>query len=162
MIWIIIITFIVVIAIALRKRELVKNLAPYLKKDRVMNDSEQALFINLHKHLGEEFIILSKVRIEDFVEVIKNRMPSNEEYGARGRIKSRHADFLICDRVSTKPLLALELDGNSHMDWKRQKRDLFVNDLYEKIGLAVRYIHVGDDFNTSAQKVREMLKENKM
>lgn len=160
MIWTIVILFFVAIIIAklfLQKRERVLNLSLFRKKERVMNESEQALFINLQQVLGGEYVVLSKVRIEDFVEVKKNQLSSNEEYGARGRIKSRHVDFLICDRATTKPLLAIELDGKSHSDLRRQDRDNFIDELYKSINLPVEHIPVGGNFLETANKIKGIL-----
>lgn len=126
----------------------------YRKKDRVMNESEQALFINLQKTLGDRYIVLSKVRIEDFVEATHEV----GGYGARGRIKSRHVDFLICDRATTQPLIAVELDGKSHRGEDQQKRDRFVDELYKTIGLPIYHVPVGSNFLECAQAINETLK----
>jgi hypothetical protein len=128
----------------------------YQKKGRAMNESEQALYINLQKILGDRYIILSKIRIEDFVEAVKGR----GHYGARGRIKSRHVDFLICNRTTTEPLLAIELDGKSHRAEKRQDRDHFVDTLYESIELPVKHIPVGSNFAEWASRINDQLSGN--
>jgi hypothetical protein len=133
---------------------------PYQTKNRVMNNSEQALYINLQKTLGDSFIVLSKVRIEDFVEV-KSGLKKSDWWSFRGRIKSRHVDFLICDISTTKPLLAIELDGTSHRNYGRVERDNFVNNLYNDIGLKVKHISVGSNFAESALRIRDILKEEK-
>lgn len=119
-----------------------------------MNESEQAFFINLQKTLGNRYVVLSKVRIEDFVEATHGV----GGYGARGRIKSRHVDFLICDRATTQPLIAVELDGKSHQGESRQERDRFVDELYKTIGLPIRHISVGSNFSECAQAINETLK----
>lgn len=132
----------------------------YQKRGRVMNESEQALFINLQKILGDEYIVLSKVRIEDFVDVKRGEVSQSSHWGLRGRIKSRHVDFLVCDRATTKPLLAIELDGKSHNDLGRQVRDQFVNDLYKAINLPIEHIHVGGNFLELSQKIKQILQKS--
>lgn len=114
------------------------------------------LFINLQKTLDARYIVLSKVRIEDFVEATQGA----GGYGARGRIKSRHVDFLICDRTTTKPLLAVELDGKSHQGEGRQERDRFVDELYKTIALPIRHVPVGSNFLECAQGISEALKNS--
>lgn len=160
MFWIIIsIVFIFTIALAklfIQKKERQINLSLYQRKDRVMNESEQALFINLQKSLGYTHIVLSKVRMEDFIEVNKDANAHNK-WGLRGRIKSRHVDFLICDCATTKPLLAIELDGKSHNGAKQQNRDHFINELYEVINLPIEHIPVGANFLESSQRIKETL-----
>lgn len=158
MTWAILLGILVVIIVAkmlLRKRGGLPDYSLYQKKLRTMNESEQALYINLQKILGDRYIILSKIRIEDFVETIKG----DGRYGARGRIKSRHVDFLVCNRATTEPILAIELDGKSHLDARRQDRDQFVDRLYESIGLPIKHIPVGSDFLERAKSIDEFLRE---
>lgn len=152
MTWAILLGILVVIIIAnmlFRKSGGLPDYSLYQKKNRTMNESEQALYINLQKILGDRYIILSKIRIEDFVEAIKG----DGRYGARGRIKSRHVDFLVCNRTTTEPILAIELDGKSHLDTRRQDRDQFVDRLYESIGLPIKHIPVGSDFLEWAKSI---------
>lgn len=158
MLWIVIF-FVFIIAVALAKgflerKEREKLFANYEKVERVMNQSEQALFVNLQKTLGGDYIILSKVRIEDFVGVRDNVLNQRDHWGLRSRIKSRHVDFLVCDQATTKPLLALELDGKSHNALDRQGRDQFVDELYKAIELPIKHIPVGSNF---AEVVRDLL-----
>ena len=158
LIWIILFVIgIVLIKIFFEKIKFKKSVLGYLKKERVMNTSEQALYINLQKTLGDKFIILSKVRIEDFVEV-KSDLARNKFNGLRNRIKSRHVDFLICDLATTKPLLAIELDGASHKNIDRIERDKFVNNLYGEINLKVEHVLKGSDFLEEATKIKNILK----
>ena len=158
MLWITLLLIFLLIVVAikpfLRRNDRSVDFSLYRKKERVMNESEQALFINLQKTLSDWYIVLSKVRIEDFVEVTHGV----GGYGARGRIKSRHVDFLICERTTTKPLLAVELDGKSHQEENRQERDRFVDELYKTIGLPIRHIPVGSNFSECAQAINETLK----
>ncbi|MFA5961954.1 MAG: DUF2726 domain-containing protein [Parcubacteria group bacterium] len=164
MLWtIILIIFIVAVALAkafIEKKERLTSLSSYQKKDRVMNESEQALFVNLQKALGEVYIVLSKVRIEDFIDVNKKNISGNSHWGLRGKIKSRHVDFLVCNYATTKPLLAIELDGKSHNSAQRKKRDNFIDELYKAIGLPVEHISVGGNFSELSQNIRNIL-ENK-
>jgi hypothetical protein len=125
----------------------------FQKRDRVMNTSEQKLFEELQRVFGTEYIVLSKVRIEDFVETRNG----DGKYGARGRIKSRHVDFLICDKVTTSPLLAIELDGGIHKTSSVHKRDLFIDELYQTIKLPIHHIRVGEDFSVAVTKIKTEL-----
>ena len=47
--------------------------------------------------------------------------------GLRNRVKSRHTDFLLFDRESVRPLLAIELDDASHDRQSRIDCDEFVD-----------------------------------
>lgn len=47
------------------------------------------------------------------------------------RIQSKHIDFLVCNGDSLYPVVAIELDDNSHDNKDRQIRDNFVNQTLE-------------------------------
>jgi len=70
-----------------------------------MNGSEKKFYRLLQRNLIAEFIILAKVRVEDFVDVNKQGLSFGEMTGKRNQIKFYHVDFLICDLKTTQPLL---------------------------------------------------------
>lgn len=129
----------------------------YRKKSRLLNNSEQALYINLVQELGDSYLVFSKVRIEDFVSANQSGIARNISFGNRGRIKSRHVDFLICDKSDTRPVMAIELDGGSHQNWDRFKRDNFVDDLYRQIDIPIKHIPVGSNFINEVMDIKEIL-----
>jgi len=145
------------IAINYFAKKKAKEWTPFYLKQSTMNNSEQAFFINLNKQLGLEYIILSKVRIEDFVGVKRERLSKGERFGFRNRIKSRHVDFLICDLNTTRPLMVVELDGSSHNNYKRRERDNRLNEIYKEINLEYEHIKVGSSFEEQAGKIKERL-----
>lgn len=134
------------------------NSNPYSKKSRILNQTEHALYINLLELLGGDYIVFSKVRIEDFVTADYAGTSFAERYGNRNRIKSRHVDFLICDKRDTRPLLAIELDGGSHNSPDRISRDEFVDSLYHQIKLPIKHIHVGSNFEVESKIIKDELK----
>jgi len=131
----------------------------YKKVHSLMNKSEFMLFKELQKQLGGKYLVLSKVRMEDFVHV-KKGLERKKSYGLRSRIKSRHTDFLICDR-HTKPLVAIELDGYSHNSKKSQKADKFKDRVYTYIGLPLIRIHVGEKYELKVREILENLNSEK-
>lgn len=51
------------------KKRLARDFKNFRLKKYTLSNSEQALYINLQKALAERYIVLAKVRIEDFIEV---------------------------------------------------------------------------------------------
>lgn len=156
--WIFLVVIVIILLalkiISYQRREArVVDFSIFQKRNRVMNTSEHKLFEELQKVFSVEYIVLSKVRIEDFVETRNG----NGKYGARGRIKSRHVDFLICDKITTAPLLAIELDGGAHNKASVKERDSFVDELYRSISLPIHHIHVGEDFEHMVAEVKSSL-----
>lgn len=133
------------------------DFSSYAKRSRFMNDSELAFFVNLKQALGERYLVFCKVRIEDFVEVRHRNLSYGERNGKRNRIKSNHVDFLVCDHMTTAPLLAIEVNGKSHERSDRMNRDVFVEKLYESVGLPFYLVKVGSDFHAEADSIRNML-----
>jgi hypothetical protein len=137
--------------------EIVKEFNPFYLKKAMMNDSEQAFYINLVNQLGSNYMILSKVRVEDFVGVKHNGLSNGERFGFRNRIKSRHVDFLICDLKTTRPLLAIELDGSSHYNSRRIDRDEKMDKIYRDIDLKLIHIKVGSSFKEEVADIKNFL-----
>lgn len=131
----------------------------YFRKNTLFNSSEHAFFINLENTLGKDFIILSKVRMEDFIEVPAGMFSQNERFSHRNRIKSRHVDYLVCRRRDSAPVLAIELDGKSHHEHVRQERDDFVDRVYKMAGLPFIHVKVGEDFAKYSNKIYEILQK---
>ncbi len=129
----------------------------YLRKV-FMNVSEKEFFRRLLAQLGAEFIILSKVRIEDFIGVNRESLNFGEINSRRNRIKSSHVDFLILDLQTTRPLMAIELDGDSHNKASRKIRDQKFNQLYEEVGLKYWHVKVEADFESKIAEIKTQLK----
>lgn len=79
----------------------------------IVTDYEQKIYdILLHKleqDYPNKYVICPKVRIVDIVN-----MDNKDDFGLWQRIKSRHVDFLICTKQFLKPILAIELQDNTH------------------------------------------------
>lgn len=103
----------------------------YSLKESIATNRERKLYELLTKEIPSKYQICPKVGIKDFVGI---RTKSNYMSYFR-RISQKHIDFLICEKETLKPVLGIELDDRSHQREDRQKRDEFVNALYENIGL---------------------------
>lgn len=155
----IIVAFLLV-GLLLKRKKHTQIRSAYRKTERVMNESEQELFTNLQNTLGDGYTVLTNARLEDFVEINEQVVAENEKMtDLRNRIKSHYADFLICDRFSTKPLLAIELDDKSHYDAERQERDKYIDDLYKTIDLPIKHFPVGGNSLEFAQSLPKILEK---
>lgn len=114
---------------------------PYKKKNYFFNQSERKFYYTLSNILGDKYFLFSKVRILDLLYLPKYQQNS---YRYRNKIQSKHIDFIICDKQNVKPLLVIELDGNSHLRKDRIERDKFVNEIFEDAGLPILHIKVSD------------------
>ena len=58
------------------------------------------------------------------------------------RVQAKRIDFLLCDKRTLTPLVAVELDDSSHDSPKRAKRDDFVDKACASAGLAILHFRV--------------------
>lgn len=105
-----------------RKYILTKNEYYFYKKLKVICDKH-----NLR--------ILVKTRLADIIDVDKNQIAGKEYMNYFGRIQSKHIDYLVCNGDSLYPLVAIELDDNSHNKSNRMERDIFVNNAMQAAGI---------------------------
>jgi len=106
---------------------------PYAKS-KFLSIPEYSYYRVLKETLPE-YMIMSKVRLEDIIHVKKGT--SKQEFNsARGKIKSRHIDFIICDEQANI-LLAIELNDKSHQAEDRIERDKFIQDALNIAGIKI-------------------------
>jgi len=102
------------------------NFQIYKLQDSILTKNELAFYKALVKAVNGEQVILSKVRISDIFSVSRG----SGYQAALNRINPRHIDFLLCDKDTFQPLIAIELDDSSHTRTDRKERDQFVNALF--------------------------------
>lgn len=109
----------------------VDEILPYRLRDHFLSPAEFSFYKVLSSILGTQFAIQSKVRLADIFFVPR----PNENVAYFNKIAQRHLDFLICDAVTMKPLLGIELDDTSHRRGSRQERDEFIGEVFQAAGL---------------------------
>jgi hypothetical protein len=105
---------------------------PYERVESLLTAGERPFYAALRVAVHGRHAILAKVRLEDLVHV---RAHGRDRMSARGRVKSRHVDFVICTPDALVPLAAIELDDSSHDRADRVERDEFVDRVFQTIGL---------------------------
>ncbi len=107
-------------------------LPPVRINNRFITESEQRFYHTLVRCLPTEQTV--------FVQVALNRlfwMPG-QAAGAKvwqNKIDRRSVDFVVCHYQTLQPLLAIELDDQSHRLEKRQQRDREVEAIFHASGL---------------------------
>jgi len=116
-----------------------------------VNAAEAALFSILRGKLPAGFHIHSKVRLEDIIRVKRNVKPKMR-WAMRGRVKSRHVDYLITT-ADGRPVMAIELDGSSHNPKNPSEADKVKTALFGAAGISLRRINVGENFDHIAATI---------
>lgn len=95
---------------------------------------ELAFMRTLELTLEPRYRIFAKVRLIDVIA------PPANNFAAKARIIQKHLDFLICDRATTAPLCAIELNDKSHDSDHRKRRDSFVAEAMTQAGIPLVFI----------------------
>lgn len=105
--------------------------AQHSRKASILTPRESRFYPSLLSAVGSGYTVMSKVRLWDFIK-LENDPPERKQY--INRLSCRHVDFLLCEPVTLKPLLVIELDDSSHQDQNsfaadndRYKNELFAN-----------------------------------
>ena len=110
----------------------------YIPNESFLSRAEAAFLSALRDALKDECEIFVKVRLLDVMSAKSGRGWQT----AFNKIQSKHLDFLICERVTYRPLVAIELDDRSHQRSDRRIRDAFVDEALEGIGLPILHCPV--------------------
>lgn len=106
---------------------------PYRIRDDFLSRAELSFYGVLRLAVGNRWVICPKVSMGDiFFAVGSNRQ---ETTSWRNRIASKHVDFLLCDPQTMRPMLAIELDDQSHERKDRQQRDSLQDQVFRSAGL---------------------------
>lgn len=116
----------------------------FYKKNELLTPAEKDFFKILIQ-AASAYYIFPKVRMADFIKV---EALTPQEWGkAFSKIKAKHIDFLLADKSTLEPVLAIELDDKTHQRPDRQQRDVFVDQTLTKIGLPILRIKTAPYYN---------------
>jgi hypothetical protein len=113
----------------------------YAKRRSILTRPEQGLFEHLQREVGSEYLVFAKVRLGD-VMYLQN-LPENRKFH-NNQIQCKHFDFVLCHPRSHEPLLAIELNDESHTHFNRMESDAFKRGVCAEIGLPLLSLQVGE------------------
>jgi hypothetical protein len=103
------------------------------RRKSLLSPAELVFYNVLKEAVGDRFLILLKVGVRDLCEITHREM----NHTAFNRIAAKRVDFVLCDQVTLLPVVAIELDDSTHYQLDRAERDLFMNELFRVIGVAL-------------------------
>ena len=127
---------------------------PYPLRDEFLSPAELNFYHVLVTVSADWAALFSKVNLGDLFYPKTGEYGQNQAY--RNKIARKHVDFLLCDRESLRPLLAIELDDSSHNRPDRQARDEFVDGVFAAAGLPLLHVPVSQSYPT--KKLRAFLR----
>jgi very-short-patch-repair endonuclease len=87
----------------------------YIKEEYVMSEPEQKCFNVFKEIIGERYYLFPQLHLDTFLKY--------KSFGAFRHINEKSVDFVLCDKQTFAPVLAVELDDRSHNRPDRQNRD---------------------------------------
>ena len=129
------------------------------RENLFVNGAETAFFAALNRHKPAGYHVFSKVRLEDILQVRTDIQNRQARWKYRGRIKSRHVDFLIC-RTGGAFICAIELDGSAHRGREAHMVDQFKDEIFANAGLKLLRVKTGDDFGAFSRALWAKINRN--
>lgn len=111
----------------------VRQRLPFKLRDDFLSNAEISFCQVLRSVVWDRAVVCPKVNLGDMFFVTtgdhrKNRALAN-------RVDRKHADFLLCEPNTMRPVLGIELDARSHDREDRQAREQLVEAVFNAAGL---------------------------
>jgi hypothetical protein len=106
---------------------------PYVRRDDFLTPAEHSFYHVLRTMAADRALIFPQVALSNLFRVTST--DQSELYTYTNKIDRKRVDFLLCEPVSLRPLVGIELDDGSHRRSDRQTRDAFVENVFIAAGL---------------------------
>lgn len=106
--------------------------------------------------VGDSYRIVPQVPLSGIVKP-KDSNSHYTNYHDFNKISAKKIDFVLYNKETWAPVLAIELDDRSHLKWKRTQRDMFVNELMEGVGLSI--LHIRTSYVYDHKELRQEILE---
>lgn len=121
-------------------RERAENTASLVKyaysvKAQIMTNAEKVFYDKLLAEAGDEYYIVPQAHLSMF---INHKIKGQNWRGAFSVINGKSVDFLIVEKTTQKPALAIELDDYTHGRPDRQRRDQIVEEILNRAGVPLQ------------------------
>lgn len=127
---------------------------PYFCRDSLMTQTELRFYKILQSVVAGRWDVFAMVRVADLLRV---RAGTAQRQSWQNRILAKHVDFVVCDGDTLEPLLAIELDDNSHDRPDRIERDAFLDQALEAAELPLLRVRVTRTYD--ARQLRRSIDE---
>jgi very-short-patch-repair endonuclease len=92
-------------------------------------------------------------------------LPDNlkRNWALLNKIDRKSVDFVLFDKSTLNPAIAIELDGSSHNSFSRQERDSFVDQVFSTAGVPLIHVRrndVGYNANDISTQIMGCLSNN--
>ncbi|QQS23362.1 DUF2726 domain-containing protein [bacterium] len=120
---------------------------PFERKPNFLTPSEMAFFRVLLKIINDQYFVFPQVHLASILQVKKGEFDRKEWKRYFNKLIQKSFDFVILDRETLNPLLVIELDDYTHLQSKRIKRDLFVDNALKSAQINILHIKCEKEYN---------------
>jgi len=127
----------------------------YRLRDDLFSPAEASFYHVLLQACAGWAVVLGKVNLGDLLYA--PREAGEAQWAMWNRINRKHLDYVLCDRQTLRPLVAVELDDASHRLARRAERDAFVDQAMAQAGLGLVRVPVQQAYATAelGQRLRQ-------
>jgi len=97
-----------------------------------MTLAEREFYDVLYATVGNEFTIFAQVHLPT---IVSHKIKGQFWQAALNHINRKSVDFVLCNKSNLSPVLAIELDDNSHQNPERQERDAEIERILQEAEL---------------------------
>ncbi|MBT0585233.1 DUF2726 domain-containing protein [Alteromonas oceanisediminis] len=99
---------------------------PFRRRQQLFTPAERNFLALLENAIGGEFRILCRVKLADMISIRPDTHQKNSKL-ALSKANGKQLDFVLCDKQSMDPVLAIDLVNQHGKEGYKQQRDWFVN-----------------------------------
>lgn len=126
----------------------------YEVKKTIMTERELVFYDKLNNVVHSKYAVVPQAHLSAF---LNHKVKGQNWKGAFSVINGKSVDYLLVDKVTQRPSIAIELDDYSHQSNARIERDRKVEDIMNKSGMRlVRF----SDVNASEDQIFSRLAQH--
>lgn len=99
----------------------------YTKRNSIMSQAENEFFDMLNIAVGSDYLVFPQLHLSALLD---HKIVGQGWKGAFGHINLKSVDYVICSKASRSPIVAIELDDDSHSREDRMRRDKEVDRMF--------------------------------
>ena len=110
-----------------KKKVFKDNIYKYTAKPLVMSTAEADFFVKLNTIVSERYFVFPQVHLSALLD---HKVVGQDWRIAFRHINGKSVDYALCDRITLRPVYAIELDDSTHQRRDRIKRDSEVERIF--------------------------------
>lgn len=134
--FILVLMLVLIVIVGLMASRFIDNSNPYPfnRKESIYSSTERSFYQMLESAVGNEYKILSRVKLTDIVEP-RDSTANKTKRSALMKASAKSVDFVLCDKKTMAIHGVVDLVNNAGANGHRAKTDWFVNGALEAAGI---------------------------